>query len=139
MSVKMSLKYILHGVHCAGLSDWSVRGAARRQFSQQVAQLFHRSSDGKMNVQSVCALNTRYFQLHVSATRGHLQATRFDETYCIMLKLMTMMTCISEYYRHKRARCSRFHQNVLPEDAPVWSKHAARNRKNFNDILRTFN
>jgi hypothetical protein len=29
----------IHGVHCAGLSDFSVRGAARRHFSWQVAQL----------------------------------------------------------------------------------------------------
>jgi hypothetical protein len=32
----------IHGVHCAGLSDFSVRGAARRNFSRQVAQLFRR-------------------------------------------------------------------------------------------------
>jgi hypothetical protein len=44
----------------AVLSDFSVRGAARRQFSQQVAQLFRRSSDGKLNVHSACALNRRY-------------------------------------------------------------------------------
>jgi hypothetical protein len=29
-----------HGVHCAGFSDFSVRAAARRDFSRQVAQLF---------------------------------------------------------------------------------------------------
>jgi hypothetical protein len=34
--------WIIHGVHFAGLSDFSVRGAVRRQFSRQVAQLFHR-------------------------------------------------------------------------------------------------
>jgi hypothetical protein len=57
---------LAHGVQCAGLSDFSVRGAAQRHFSRQVAQLFRRkfsfagSSDRKMNVQSACALNTRY-------------------------------------------------------------------------------
>jgi hypothetical protein len=33
---------IIHGVHFAGLSDFSVRGAARRHFSRQVAHLFRR-------------------------------------------------------------------------------------------------
>jgi hypothetical protein len=32
----------IHGVHCAGLSDFSVHGAARQHFSRQVAQLFRR-------------------------------------------------------------------------------------------------
>jgi hypothetical protein len=49
---------IINRVHCAGLSDFSARGAARRHFSRQVTQLFRRTSDGKMNVQSACALNT---------------------------------------------------------------------------------
>jgi hypothetical protein len=38
-------------VHYAGLSDFSVRGAARRHFSRQVASSFAGSSDGKMTVQ----------------------------------------------------------------------------------------
>jgi hypothetical protein len=80
------LFYGLYRVHCAGLSDFSVCAAVWRHFSRQVAQLFRkkfrqtsqyvvpcggiflgkwrssfaRSSDGKMNVQSACALNTRY-------------------------------------------------------------------------------
>jgi hypothetical protein len=33
---------IVHGVHYAGLSDFSVRGTARRHFSRQVAQLSRR-------------------------------------------------------------------------------------------------
>jgi hypothetical protein len=49
----------LLSVHCAGLSDFSERGAVRRHFSRQVARSsFAGSSDGKMNVQSACALNT---------------------------------------------------------------------------------
>jgi hypothetical protein len=80
---------IPHGVHCAGLLDFSVRGAVRQHFSRQVVQLFRRkfrqtsqdvvpcsgiflskwcssfagSSDGKMNVQSACALNTQYMSV----------------------------------------------------------------------------
>jgi hypothetical protein len=34
------LLVFIHGVHCAGLTDFSVRGASRRHFSRQVAQLF---------------------------------------------------------------------------------------------------
>jgi hypothetical protein len=48
------------GVLCAGLSDFSVHGAVRRNFSRQMAQLFAGNSDDKMNVQSACTLNTRY-------------------------------------------------------------------------------
>jgi hypothetical protein len=55
-----------------------------------------------------------------------------------ILKLRTMTMYINEYYWHKRAQCSRFHENVLPWDGPVWPKHVARNRIYFNDILRTF-
>jgi hypothetical protein len=32
----------IHGVHRAGLSDFSVRGAVQRHFSREVAQLFRR-------------------------------------------------------------------------------------------------
>jgi hypothetical protein len=32
----------VHGVDCAGLSDLSVRGDARRHFSRQAAQVFRR-------------------------------------------------------------------------------------------------
>jgi hypothetical protein len=32
----------IHGVHCVGLSDFLERGAARRHFYRQVAQLFRR-------------------------------------------------------------------------------------------------
>jgi hypothetical protein len=53
-------------------------------------------------------------------------------------KLRIMMTYIKEYYWHKRAQCSRFHQNMSPEDWPVRLKHVARHRIYFNDILRTF-
>jgi hypothetical protein len=52
--------WLIHGVHCAGLSDFSVIGAARRHFSRQVAQLFRMSSESRMNVESAYALNTRY-------------------------------------------------------------------------------
>jgi hypothetical protein len=38
----LRMRGVIHGVHHAGLSDFSVRGAARRHFSQQVAQLFRR-------------------------------------------------------------------------------------------------
>jgi hypothetical protein len=44
----------------ASLSYFSVRGAARRYFSRQVAQHFRWKSDSKMNVQAACALNTLY-------------------------------------------------------------------------------
>jgi hypothetical protein len=39
----------IHGVHCA---DFSVRGAARRHFSRQAAQLFRTKLGRKMTVQS---------------------------------------------------------------------------------------
>jgi hypothetical protein len=77
-------------VHCADLSDFSVCCAAWRHFSfvlytvfivqaYQISQYavprggiflgkwrssFAGSSDGKMNVQSACALNTRYILLY---------------------------------------------------------------------------
>jgi hypothetical protein len=45
----------------ADLSDSSVRGAARRHFYLgKWRSSFVGSSDGKMNVQSACALNTQY-------------------------------------------------------------------------------
>jgi hypothetical protein len=44
----------------------SLRGAARRHFSRQVAEHFRRSSDGKMNVQSACALNTLHMYMYIS-------------------------------------------------------------------------
>jgi hypothetical protein len=79
----------IYGFHCAGLSDFSVRGAAPWQFSRQIYTVFilqasktsqyvvprggiflnkWRSSfvgnsDSKMNVQSGCALNTRYIAI----------------------------------------------------------------------------
>jgi hypothetical protein len=34
------LLYCIQGVYCAGLSDFSLRGIARRHFSRQMAQLF---------------------------------------------------------------------------------------------------
>jgi hypothetical protein len=34
--------YIIHGVHCTDLSDFSVRGDMRRHISRQVAQLFRK-------------------------------------------------------------------------------------------------
>jgi hypothetical protein len=34
----------------------------------------------------------------------------------------------------KRAQRSRIHQNVLPEDDPVWPKRVTGNRIYFNDI-----
>jgi hypothetical protein len=77
--------FFMHGVHCAGLSDFLVRGAARQHFSRPVYTVFivqayqtsqyvapcgsiflskwHGSfagnSDSKMNAQSSCALNTQ--------------------------------------------------------------------------------
>jgi hypothetical protein len=54
-------------------------------------------------------------------------------------KLRMTTTYMNEYYQHKRAQCSRFHQNVLPEDGPVRLKHVASHRVYFNNILRTFN
>jgi hypothetical protein len=50
----------IHGAHYAGLSDFSVRGAVRRHFFGKWRSSIAGSSDGKMNVQSACALNTRY-------------------------------------------------------------------------------
>jgi hypothetical protein len=51
----------IHGVHCAVLSDFSVRGAAQRYFFLgKWLNSFAGNSDGKMNFQSACALNTRY-------------------------------------------------------------------------------
>jgi hypothetical protein len=41
-SSSSSSLFIIHGVHCAGLPNFSVCGAARRHFSRQVAQLFRR-------------------------------------------------------------------------------------------------
>jgi hypothetical protein len=41
----------------AGLSDFSVRGAAWWYFSRQVAQNFHGKFHIKMNAQSACTLN----------------------------------------------------------------------------------
>jgi hypothetical protein len=32
----------LHGVHCAGMSHFSIPGASRQHFSREVAQLFRR-------------------------------------------------------------------------------------------------
>jgi hypothetical protein len=60
-AIRQELKVAnIHGVHCAGLSDFSVRGAARQQFFfGKWRSSFAGSSDGKMNVQSACALNTR--------------------------------------------------------------------------------
>jgi hypothetical protein len=75
----------IESVHCAGLSDFSVGGDERRNFSRPIYTVFivqayqtsqyvlprggiflgkwrssfAGSSDSKMNVQSVCALNTR--------------------------------------------------------------------------------
>jgi hypothetical protein len=53
---------LLHGVHCAGLSD--VHGASRYAvpreaafFSASGAALSQEFVDGKFNVQSACALN----------------------------------------------------------------------------------
>jgi hypothetical protein len=43
-------------------------------------------------------------------------------------KLRIMTEYINEYYWHKRAHCSTFHQNVLPEDGPVRSKHVVRHK-----------
>jgi hypothetical protein len=40
--INCKITYLIHGVRCAGLSDFLVRGAARRHFSLRVAQLFHR-------------------------------------------------------------------------------------------------
>jgi hypothetical protein len=37
--ITVSIEHI-HGVHCAGLSDFSVRGAALRHFPRKVEQLF---------------------------------------------------------------------------------------------------
>jgi hypothetical protein len=42
-------------VHYAGLSDFSVRGAARQHFPRQVAQLFHR----KFRRQNKCPISLR--------------------------------------------------------------------------------
>jgi hypothetical protein len=64
INIKFSAVVYIHRVHCAGLSD--VHGA-----SQYVAprggiylgkwrSAFTGSSDGKINVQSACSLNTRY-------------------------------------------------------------------------------
>jgi hypothetical protein len=36
------LYQVIHGVHRAGLSDFLVRGVARRYFSWKVVQLFRR-------------------------------------------------------------------------------------------------
>jgi hypothetical protein len=40
INVKSCVGVYVHGVHCAALPDFSVRGAVRRHFSRQVAQLF---------------------------------------------------------------------------------------------------
>jgi hypothetical protein len=76
--------------------------------------------------------------IHEEAQRRHNTKISKSGDILKILKLRTMTTYINEYYWHKRAQCSRFHQNVLPEDGPVKPKHVARNRIYFNDILRTF-
>jgi hypothetical protein len=45
----------IHGVHCAGLSAFFVRGATLRHFSRQVAQLFR----GKFRRQNECPISLR--------------------------------------------------------------------------------
>jgi hypothetical protein len=55
-----------------------------------------------------------------------------------LIRLRTMPTRINQYHWHKQGQCSRFYQNVLPEDGPVWPKHVAKKIMYFNDILRTF-
>jgi hypothetical protein len=55
----------VHGVHYVGLSDFSVRGAARRHFSRQVAQLFRRKLPTvKSTSKWACALDTWYSLLY---------------------------------------------------------------------------
>jgi hypothetical protein len=64
-------------------------------------------------------------------TKGHRDATmrRYKKAGVLkILDLRIMTTYINEYYLHKRAQCSRFHQNVLPEDGSVGPKHVVRNR-----------
>jgi hypothetical protein len=52
----------------AGLSDFSVRGAARRHiFFGTWRSAFLGSSYGKMNIQSTCALNTLYTKVVVTS------------------------------------------------------------------------
>jgi hypothetical protein len=116
------------GVHCAGLSDFSVYSAARRHFSLPIHAVFivqvyqtsqyvvsHGSiflgkgrrsfagnSDGKMNVQSACALNTPYIFLallyyytfkSIVAKRITLQMSHCVESdnicQCISLNIFT--------------------------------------------------
>jgi hypothetical protein len=51
---------------------------------------------------------------------------------------LRIMTYINECCWQKLTQCCRFHQNALPEDGPVRSKHVARHRIYFGNILRRF-
>jgi hypothetical protein len=42
VSVPQCFDHTYHGVHCVVISDFLIRGAVRRHFSRQVAQLFRR-------------------------------------------------------------------------------------------------
>jgi hypothetical protein len=62
---------------------------------------FAGSSDGKMNVQSACALNTRYFRLKCNPLSGHLSSSlQVSATYghhqvlSILLKLLHSMSTL---------------------------------------------
>jgi hypothetical protein len=57
---------ILHSVYCAGLSNFSVRGALRRHFSRQVAQLFRR----KFQRENKCPIS-----LHSEHTMGEARGS----------------------------------------------------------------
>jgi hypothetical protein len=66
----------IRGIHCAGLSsDFSVRGAALRHFLSKWCSSFAGNSNGKMNVQSSCALNTRYNRI----VRGTIRSMQNHE------------------------------------------------------------
>jgi hypothetical protein len=85
--------------------------------------------------------STRYTQpgkLHTQrGTEKPQHEERKRSDFLRILKLRIMATYINEYW-HKQIQCSRFHQNVLPEDGPVRLKYVARHRIYFKDILRTF-
>jgi hypothetical protein len=86
-------------------------------------------------------ISTRYTwpgELHTE--RGTDKQQYEDRKRTDILKtpqLRIMTTYINEYYWRKWERCSRFHQNVLPEDGPGRPKHVARHNIYIyiNDIL----